>query len=597
MIILGISAYYHDSAAALIKDGKVIAAAQEERFTRIKHDASFPENAIRFCLKSAGIGLNQLDSVVFYDKPFLKFERILQTVLDTAPKGLPLFLKSMPVWLKEKLFLKSQIKDELKEIAGEKITVPLMFSTHHLSHAASAFYASPYEESTILTIDGVGEWATASIGLGKGKDITMLQEMHFPHSLGLLYAAFTRFLGFKVNEGEYKVMGLAPYNDPQDGLWKKYLEIVKSEIATLHDDGSLQLNLNYFSFQETEDMIPAKKWEALFGIKLRQADEPLTKEHAALAYALQNYTEDVVLAMASTAQKITGKRNLCLAGGVALNCVANGKLLKTGLFDSIYIQPAAGDAGGALGAALAVYHQHFKKERIVEVDYMQGGALGCEFSDVEIDATIHELGLKAERLEGNQLLEQTAKLLADGKVIGWFQGKMEFGPRALGYRSILADAANPEMQKILNLKIKKRESFRPFAPILLEEELPRYFDDAQPNPYMLFVYPIKDELQICRPAGFFDLSFSEMLKVPGSELPAVTHIDYTARIQTVPPNSTSAIRLLLEEFKRQTGRGVLINTSFNIKDEPIVNSPQDAVQCFLITEMDVLVMGNWVVRK
>lgn len=597
MKILGISAYYHDSAAVLLHDGNIVAAAQEERFTRIKHDAAFPENAVRYCLREAGLHLNELDAVVFYDKPFLKFERILQTVLDTAPRGLPLFLRSMPVWLKEKLFLKSEIKSALKNIHGKKVTVPLLFSSHHLSHAASAFFASPFEEAAILTVDGVGEWATASIGMGKGNDISLLKEMHFPHSLGLLYAAFTYFLGFKVNEGEYKVMGLAPYADPNSDLVKQYENIIRETLVQLNDDGSLHLAMDYFSYTHAPVMVPEKKWEKLFGMPRRKPDEPLTHRHAALAFALQKLTEDAVLKMARFAKEITGAKNICMAGGVALNCVANGKLLEAGLFDSIYVQPASGDAGGAPGAALAVYHMHAKNERVPQKDYMREGALGPSYNDAEIEQAIKQSGLQAQHLSTEALLHTTATYLADGKVVGWFNGRMEFGPRALGFRSILGNAAHPDMQRILNLKIKKRESFRPFAPILLEEEMHKLFANAQSNAYMLFVHTLKPELQLKRPEGFYDLPFADMLAHPGSALPSITHIDYSARIQTVGPQSQTRIRQLLEVYKNITGQGILINTSFNVKDEPIVCSPADAIRCFLATEMDILVLENFIISK
>lgn len=597
MKILGISAYYHDAAAALIIDGQIAAAAQEERFTRIKHDPAFPENAIAYCLSEANLQLEELDAIVFYDKPFLKFERILQTVLDTAPRGLIMFLRSMPVWLNEKLFLKSEIKKHLKEMAGKKIKVPILFSTHHMSHAASAYYASPYQEAAVLTIDGVGEWATASIAHASGPDVTLLKEMHFPHSLGLLYASVTAFLGFKVNEGEYKVMGLAPYANPEDELVKKYYDLFIEHIVSVSDDGSIKLNPAYFSYTYAERMVPVNKWECLFDLKQRQTDTELNNQHAALAMALQWITEDTVLKMAAYAKELTGCKNLCLAGGVALNCVANGKLQAENWFENIYVQPASGDAGGALGAALAVYHQHFGKERTVYTDFMKSSALGPKFSDAQIEKALHETDLDFIKLAPDETLYKTAQALAEGKVVGWFSGRMEFGPRALGYRSILADAANPTMQRTLNLKIKKRESFRPFAPIFLEEELSEYFKDAKPNPYMLFVYPIKESKQIKRPHNFYKLPFSQMLAIPGSSLPAITHIDYTARIQTVPPESNAPIRKLLEQFKKNTGRGILINTSFNIKDEPIVCTPSDAIRCFLSTEMDVLVLENYWILK
>lgn len=597
MLILGISAYYHDSAAALLKDGSVLAAVQEERFTRIKNDASFPVHAINYCLQEAGILLNELDAVVFYDKPFLKFERILQMAIEHAPKGLPLFLQSMPVWLKEKLFLKSEIRKQLKEINGGKTEVPLLFSSHHLSHAASAYYASPFDSAAILTIDGVGEWATASISKGDKNSVSVLKEIHFPDSLGLLYASVTFFLGFKINEGEYKVMGLAPYASPDDELVKKYYRLFMEKLVHVSDTGALKLSPGYFSYTYAPVMIPVKKWEQLFELKRRTEKDLLQKEHAAMAVALQLITEEVVLKMAHYAHAVTGSPNLCLAGGVALNCVANGKLREQGVFKNIYVQPASGDAGGALGAALAAYHLHYKKERIPEPDFMQHGSLGPSYGLADIWTAIHEAGLDGEELPEALLMEKTAEALKNGKVVGWFNGRMEFGPRALGFRSILGDAAHPEMQKILNLKIKKRESFRPFAPIMLEEELPVYFSAAVPNAYMLFVHKINPEWRKERPADYFKLPMQEMLSLPGSVLPAVTHVDYSARIQTVSPGSGTAIRKLLEVYKKLTGRGVLINTSFNVKDEPIVCTPDDAIRCFLQTEMDILVLENCMIRK
>lgn len=597
MKILGISAYYHDSAASFMVDGKVIAAAQEERFTRKKNDPSFPKNAIQFCLKFGGVSLNDLDAIVFYDKPFLKFERILQTVIETSPKGLLLFLRSMPVWLKEKLFLKSLLKKQLKAIEGKKIKTPVLFSSHHLSHASSAFYASPYEESAILTIDGVGEWATASIAKGEGNKITMLKELEWPHSLGLLYASFTYFLGFKINEGEYKVMGLAPYADPESVGVKKYYDILTNHLASMHDDGSITLAKKYFSYTHAYKMIPVKKWEELFGIKKRNEIDSLEHVHAEMAYALQKFTEEVVLKMASHAKQLTGSKNLCMAGGVALNCVANGKLLKKKIFEHIFVQPASGDAGGALGAALGAYHLHFDEPRKVEPDFMKSGGLGPEYHEEEIWHSLQQSGLLFEKKTGPEFYHELANSINDGKVIGWFYGKMEFGPRALGFRSIIADASNPEMQKTLNLKIKKRESFRPFAPIMLEEELGEYFDDAVPNRYMLFVHTFKKSKQNARPSAYYQQTFTTMLQHPGTELTAVTHVDYSARIQTVTREGNEPMFNLLKAYKEITGRGVLINTSFNVKDEPIVCSPDDAIRCFLQTEMDILVLQNFIIRK
>jgi carbamoyltransferase len=595
--ILGISAYYHDSAATLIVNGELVAAAQEERFTRKKNEAGFPALAIGFCLAQHGISVNELDAIVFYDKPFLKFERILQTVLETAPRGWFMFMQSMPVWLKEKLFLKSTLKKELKKIGGKKIKVPLLFSSHHLSHAASAFYASPFEEAAVLTMDGVGEWATATIAYGKENQLNIIKELNFPHSLGLLYAAFTYFLGFKINEGEYKVMGLAPYAERESEEVRSFDALIRQYLVTVNADGSLQLNLKYFSFTHTLRMLPEKKWETLLNMKRRKEHEPLTSQHAALAMALQKITEEVVLAMAAHAAEITGSKNLCLSGGVALNCVANGKLEKQKIFEHIFVQPASGDAGGALGAALGAFYLHHAQPRTTHPNWMRGGDWGPQYNDGEIVLAIEQAGLPSERLPQRELIKKCAAWLAEGKVMGWFNGRMEFGPRALGYRSILADAAQPDMQKKLNLKIKKRESFRPFAPIMLEEELDHYFEGVSPNAYMLFVHPLKPEWCIPRPNGFYQWPLADMLGHAGSVLPAITHIDYSARFQTVGADSEAAIRLLLLEFKKLTGRGVLVNTSFNIKDEPIVCTPADAIRCFLQTEMDILVLENYVLTK
>lgn len=597
MKILGISAYYHDSAAALVVNGELVAAAQEERFTRKKNESGFPARAIDFCLTQQGISIHELDAIVFYDKPFLKFERILQTALETAPRGWLMFMQSMPVWLKEKLFLKSTLKKELKKMGGKKVQVPILFSSHHLSHAASAFYASPFKEAAVLTIDGVGEWATATIAYGSGHDLKIIKELHFPHSLGLLYAACTYFLGFKINEGEYKVMGLAPYAQEESEEVKNFYTLIRRHLVTVNNDGSIQLNLAYFSFTHTLRMLPVNKWETLFNIKRRQEHEPLTPRHAALAMALQKITEEVVLNMATYAAQLTGSNHLCMAGGVALNCVANGKLEKQKIFDHIFVQPASGDAGGALGAALGAYHLQYAQPRRVHKNFMGGGAWGPQYAPSDIVLAIEQAGLKAQLLSQAELISTCAGMLAEGKVMGWFNGRMEFGPRALGYRSILADAAHPDMQKKLNLKIKKRESFRPFAPIMLEEELNTYFEDVHPNAYMLFVHPLKQQWRFPRPADFYQWPLADMLGHAGSALPAITHIDYSARFQTVGADSDAVIRLLLLEFKRLTGRGVLVNTSFNVKDEPMVCSPADAIRCFMQTEMDVLVLENYLILK
>jgi carbamoyltransferase len=606
MKLLGISAYYHDSAAVITENGRIVAAAQEERFTRKKHDESFPVHAVQFCLESAGLRICDLDAVVFYDKPFLKFERILSTAVDFAPKGLIFFLRSIPVWLKEKLFLKRSIREHLKLVMdriGEDETdvreIKLLFSNHHLSHAASAFYCSPFESAAVLTIDGVGEYATASIGLGKGKALKLVREMHFPHSIGLLYSAFTYFLGFRINNGEYKVMGLAPYAEPTSALVVDFRQRILDHLIDIFDDGSIRLHLEYFTFQHALRMIPEKKWEKVLGIRRRQPDSPVNPEHAALAQALQQVTEEVVLKMAKHAREITGEEYLCLAGGVALNCVANGKLFEKGWFKDIYVQPAAGDAGGALGAALGAYHLHYKAERKIVPDYMEGGNLGPVYTGREIHRSLErrQSVITYQGLPEQELLHRTAEAILSGKVVGWFQGRMEFGPRALGQRSILANAADAEMQHVVNLKIKKRESFRPFAPIMLEEEAAKYFEHGHSSEYMLFVHKVKPEYRHALPAGYRDMDLSQMLNINRSVFPSVTHTDFSARLQTVPTNSPKRIRKLLEVVKDKTGCGLIINTSFNVKGEPIVCTPEDALNCFLNTEMDILAIGDYWVEK
>ncbi|MES2690367.1 MAG: carbamoyltransferase N-terminal domain-containing protein [Bacteroidota bacterium] len=600
MKVLGISAYYHDSAAAVIDDGKIIAAAQEERFTRIKNDASFPINAINYCLGEMQVTLNELDAIVFYDKPFLKFERLLETYINNAPRGLVSFISAMPVWLKEKLFLRSAIKKALKKydssINWNK--TQLLFSQHHVSHAASAFFASCFNDSAILCIDGVGEWATASIAKGSGNKIELLQEMHFPDSAGLLYSAFTYYLGFKVNEGEYKVMGLAPYAVNQRVHIEPYKQKIYSHIVTVFDDGSIKLNPEYFRYATSLKMINEKKFETLFELKRRLPEEEIIPAHCAMALALQEVLEDIVLKMAAYAKKITGARNLCMAGGVALNCVANGKLKEKDLFDQVFIQPAAGDAGGALGAALAAYYLHFKATRIItaHADEMNFCRLGPSYKDTQIDALLQNSQLKHTKYEHtDDLLELTAQLLAEGKVIAWFEGRMEFGPRALGNRSILANPAIEHMQSELNLKVKKRESFRPFAPVMLQEEFTTYFGQEYESPYMLFVHKMLSGH--CKPNSGFTGNLFETINQNRSVLPAITHIDYSSRIQTVSAESNKKLNRLLTLVKRRTGFGVLINTSFNVKDEPIVCTPSDALDCFKQTAIDVLVLENYVVIK
>lgn len=603
MKILGISAFYHDSAAAILKDGEIIAAAQEERFTRKKHDEGFPVHAIRYCLAEAGTTLDQLDAVVFYDKPFLKFERLLETYYGFSPKGLQSFVTAMPVWIKEKIFFKKLIYKALTEVESyDKKRMTLLFPEHHLSHAASAFYPSPFEEAAILTIDGVGEWATATIAKGTGKDIEILRELHFPHSVGLLYSAFTYFLGFRVNNGEYKLMGLAPYGNPHAEETKKFVKQIQDELIDLKPDGSLWLNQKYFRYATGLRMIHDKPWERLFGVKRREGESELTQQHCNLAFAIQEVTEEIVFKMAEETLKLTQSENLCLAGGVALNCVANGKLERKGLFKNIFIQPAAGDAGGSLGAALATQHIYFGKERVVnsEPDSMAGSFLGPSFSDKEIEQALRkqEAACSFTQLDDFETVcAQAAKLLADGKIVGWFQGRMEYGPRALGHRSILGDPRKPEMQKRLNLKIKYRESFRPFAPAVLAEDVEDYFEQKAPSPYMLLVAPIKEALQGKLPENYYELPLMDRLYVHRSDYPAITHLDFSARVQTVDKRSNPEFYGILSAFKSITGHGMLVNTSFNVRGEPIVCDPQDAINCFLNTEMDYLVMENYLISK
>lgn len=601
MIILGISAFYHDSAAAIVEDGVIVAAAQEERFTRKKHDPGFPSNAIDFCLEYAGVSLNQLDAIVFYDKPLLKFERLLETYYAFAPKGIRSFITSMPVWIKEKMFLKRIIKEELEKLGyNKKIPVPMLFPEHHLSHAASAYYPSPFEKAAILTVDGVGEWATASVCLGEGKDITILKELRFPHSLGLLYSAFTYFLGFRVNSGEYKLMGLAPYGDPESPDIPRYLEIIKRELIELKPDGSVWLNQEYFDYATGLKMINEAKWEALFGFKKRNPEDALEAVHCNLGLAIQRLTEESMVLMAEEAKRLTGADYLCLAGGVALNCVSNGKLQKSGVFKDIYIQPAAGDAGGALGAALAAYHIYFQKERIIDwkPDAMKGSYLGPVFTDLDVELTAKKYKAVYKHYEDfGKLSEDVAQILAAGNVVGWVQGRMEFGPRALGGRSILGDPRNPEMQKKLNLKIKYRESFRPFAPSVLAEDVAEYFDYDGISPYMLLVHPVAESRRNPVPEGYNAADVREKLYFLRSDLPSITHIDYSARIQTVHKETNPKYHQLISAFKKLTGYGVVVNTSFNVRGEPIVHTPDDAYRCFMRTEMDYLVVGNYLFSK
>lgn len=591
MRVLGISAYYHDSAAALVEDGVIIAAAQEERFTRKKHDPRFPANALSYCLAEGKIGLDGVDRVVFYDKPFLKFERLVETYLAFAPRGFKSFRLSIPLWLREKLFLKDLLVKELKKATGAaKWNGELLFSEHHLSHAASAFYPSPFEEAVALTMDGVGEWATTSTAIGRGHDLEVQQEIHFPHSIGLLYSAFTYYLGFKVNSGEYKVMGLAPYGDP------KYVDKIFEHLIDVKVDGSFRVDLRYFDYCTGLTMTNGR-FDDLFGGPPRKSEQMLTQHHMDLAASLQAATEEVVLRLTRSLRRQTGIGNLCLAGGVALNCVANGKILRDAQFDNLYVQPAAGDAGGALGAALAGYHMQMRQPRSVRGDAMRGSYLGPAFSQADIEARLKRCGARFETLDDTALVEAAAQDLADGKALGWFQGRMEFGPRALGNRSILGDPRSPTMQKTLNLKVKYRESFRPFAPSVLRERVADWFELNGDSPYMLLVAEVVKQRRRDMTAAEKQLFGIDKLNVPRSEIPAVTHVDYSARIQTVHPDTNARYHALLSAFERRTGCPVLVNTSFNVRGEPIVGTAEDAFRCFMGTELDVLAVGNCYLLK
>jgi len=591
MRVLGLSAYYHDSAAALIQDGVIVAAAQEERFSRKKHDARFPVQALHYCLAAAGVGIGDIDRVVFYDKPFLKFERLVETYLAFAPRGFKSFRMSIPLWLREKLFLKDLLTKELKKLDSQsRWNGELLFSEHHLSHAASAFFPSPFDEAVVLTMDGVGEWATTSAAIGRGKSLEVFKEIHFPHSLGLLYSAFTYYTGFKVNSGEYKVMGLAPYGEP------KYVDKIFKHLIDVKPDGSFRLDISYFDYCTGLTMTNAK-FDALFGGPPRQAGEMLTQHHMDLAASLQAATEEVVLRLTRALRKETGIKNLCLAGGVALNCVANGKILRDGQFDNIYVQPAAGDAGGALGAALVGYHMQLGLDRPVNGDAMQGSYLGPVFTQTDIEARLTSSGAKFESLDDASLVAACATALSEGKALGWFQGRMEFGPRALGNRSIIGDPRSPTMQKTLNLKVKYRESFRPFAPSVLRERVADWFELDGDSPYMLLVADVVKARRRAMTDDENKLFGIDKLNVPRSDIPAVTHVDYSARIQTVDRNTNRRYHDLLSAFERQTGCPVLVNTSFNVRGEPIVGTPEDAFRCFMGTELDVLAVGNCLLRK
>ncbi len=592
MIILGISAYYHDSAAALLRDGEIVAAAQEERFTRKKHDATFPKNAIEYCLKEAGIALGEVDYVAFYDKPFLKFERLLETYVAFAPRGFSSFRMAIPGWLREKLFLKDLLRKELKIFAPDfDWDSRLRFSEHHLSHAASAFFPSPFSEAAVLIMDGVGEWATTSLAVGRGNQLQMVKEIHFPHSLGLLYSAFTYYTGFKVNSGEYKLMGLAPYGEP------KYAQLILEHLIDLKPDGSFRLDQTYFNYSTGLTMTSAK-FHDLFGGRPRQPEEILEQRHMDLAASIQAVTEEVVLRLTRAIRSETGIRNLCLAGGVALNCVANGKVLRDGKFDGFWVQPASGDAGGALGAALAIHHIHLGQPRTTDGnDRMRGSYLGPAFEQAEIERRLTAAGAKYVVLNDVALFETCAAALAEGKALGWFHGRMEFGPRSLGGRSILGDARSPAMQSVLNQKVKYRESFRPFAPSVLREDVSDWFELDGDSPYMLLVADVVKKRRRIMTETEQHLFGIDKLNVPRSEIPAVTHVDYSARIQTVHSDTNPRYHALISAFKQQTGCSVIVNTSFNVRGEPIVCTPEDAFRCFMGTDIEALAIGNCLLMK
>ncbi|GAA6211409.1 carbamoyltransferase [Hyphomicrobiales bacterium 4NK60-0047b] len=597
MRILGISAFYHDSAAALIENGAIIAAAQEERFTRKKHDPGFPKEAIDYCLKEAGLTLSDVDHVVFFEKPFIKFERLLETYLASVPAGFQSFKMAIPVWIKDKLFQKGNLIELLEEFEyatedTSEIEDKLLFAEHHQSHAASAFFPSPFEEAIILTMDGVGEWATASVAIGRGNELTTVREIQFPHSLGLLYSAMTYYTGFRVNSGEYKVMGLAPYGEP------KYVDLIKNNLIDIKEDGSFWLDQSYFNYA-TGLTMTSSKFHDLFGAPPRTSEDQITQREMDLAASVQAVTEEVMLKMTESLAKEYGIKNLCLAGGVALNCVANGKVIRAGSFENVWVQPAAGDAGGALGAALAAHYIEKKQPRTVDtnMDAMKGSYLGPEYEQSDIETRLTKAGAVFEVLTDETVMTETAKCLEDGHAVGWFQGRMEFGPRALGGRSILGDPRNPEMQKTLNLKIKYRESFRPFAPSIISDEVSNYFEHEGTSPYMLVVAPVKEEHRKDTSKEDVGLFGIEKLNIPRSTIPAITHVDYSARIQTVHEETNPRYHALISAFKKQSGCPIVVNTSFNVRGEPIVNTPEDAFHCFMGTEMDTLVVGNCLMRK
>lgn len=593
MHILGISAYYHDSAAALISDGEIIAAAQEERFSRKKHDSGFPVHAIQYCLDEKQIGLEDVDYAVFYDKPLIKFERLLETYIAYAPNGFRSFLAAMPIWLKEKLYLKSVLRKELGQLGAlKKNKLPkLMFALHHQSHAASAFYPSPFEQAAVLCMDGVGEWATTTVWKGKGNKLEPLWEIDFPHSLGLLYSAFTYYTGFKVNSGEYKLMGLAPYGKPN------YVDVILDKLLDLKEDGTFRMNMSYFNYA-TGLTMTNKRFDELFGRPARKPETPISEVEMDIAASIQAVTEEVVLRLGKTIHQETGENNLCLAGGVALNCVANGRLLREGPFDDLWIQPAAGDAGGALGCALAVWHEHEQQPRTVNgSDSMRGAYLGPKFSESDTRQQLDGMGASYQVLDDPELIPQVARFLSQEKVVGWFQGRMEFGPRALGGRSIIGDPRSPKMQSVMNLKIKHRESFRPFAPAVLNDHVQDYFNIDRSSPYMLLVASVKEQRRKSMTNEQQALFGIEKLNIPRSDIPAITHVDYSARIQTVHYETNPRFYDLLNEFNALTGCAVLVNTSFNVRGEPIVCTPEDAYRCFMRTEMDYLVIDNFILNK
>jgi carbamoyltransferase len=593
MRILGLSALYHDSAAALVDDGRIVAAAQEERFTRKKHDSSFPHRALQYCLSEAECGLEEVDFVVFYDKPFLKFERLLETYLAFAPRGFKSFSMAIPIWLREKLFQKNWLTTELRKLAPNYDNANLLFTEHHLSHAASAFYPSPFEQAAVLTLDGVGEWSTTSLAVGDGNDLKICKELHFPHSLGLLYSAFTYYTGFKVNSGEYKVMGLAPYGEP------KYVQTILDHILDLRLDGTFRVNQDFFNYCTGLTMTNGR-FDALFGHSVRQPDQLLTPFHMDIAASIQAVTEEIMLRLARSTRAETGMKNLCLAGGVALNCVANGKILAEGIYENIWVQPAAGDAGGSVGAALAAYHLHQRRDRVLEtnaIDGMQGAYLGPAYDQQQVESELAAAGAKFTTFSDQDVIDRTAKSLSAGKAVGWMQGRMEFGPRALGNRSILGDPRSPTMQKMLNLKVKYRESFRPFAPSVLREDAADWFELDGDSPYMLLVADVRKERRRAMTHEEQSLFGIDKLNVPRSDIPAVTHVDYSARVQTVHHETNPRYHALLSRFKALTGCPVLVNTSFNVRGEPIVCTTNDAFRCFMGTEIEYLVVGNCFLEK